>query len=108
MSEDNIRIIAFQLLECLNSLHQKGIVHNGVMADKMLIDRFEGSHIYFKLSNWAHCLFKSESMGAGYYYAVHNQNEISNYTAPELILKRDFNNKVDVWSATVIIYMCFQ
>ena len=81
-------------------------MHCDARADKMLIDRIEGHGIYFKMGNFGHARFLSED--GLIKYADYSIKETTNYTAPELVKGQDFDEKVDVWSATVLIYMCFQ
>ena len=71
----------------------------------MQIDRIEGECIYFKFSNLKH----AQKFTPGVMIAAENApDEISNFSAPELVRRFDFDEKVDVWAATVIVYLCLQ
>lgn len=83
------------LMEAIRCCHVRGVVHRDVKPDNVLFDRRNR----LKLADFGSAEFAREGermsglVGTPY------------YVAPEVIAGRDYNAKVDVWSAGVILYI---
>jgi len=88
-----IRTCAMQMLQALQHIHKRGFVHLDLKMDNIL---FDGNQIV--LIDFGHSLpaerVDEASVGTG------------SYSPPELHydLSRDFSEKIDIWSAAVIIH----
>lgn len=79
-------------------MHQDRIVHRDIKLENILIDsRNDG--MYLKLTDFGFATFIEEgcmlTKGVGSRY----------YIAPEILQKHDYDFKIDVWSATIVIYI---
>ncbi|XP_027351021.1 phosphoenolpyruvate carboxylase kinase 1-like [Abrus precatorius] len=83
-----------QLLEAVAHCHALGIAHRDIKPDNLLFD--SGNNL--KLSDFG----SAEWLGEG-----RNMNGVVGtpyYVAPEVLMGRDYDEKVDVWSSGVILY----
>ena len=81
----------------MNYLHRMNIAHRDIKLDNILIDEKTG---IIKLTDFGfaqaipkHKGFLTQRLGS------------TRYVAPEILMKRPYDCKVDVWSATVVIYV---
>ncbi|KAK6929784.1 Protein kinase domain [Dillenia turbinata] len=83
------------LIEAVAHCHRRGVAHRDIKPDNILFDDFNR----LKLADFgsAECFRESEPMGGivGTPY----------YVAPEILAGREYNEKVDVWSCGVILYV---
>ena len=91
--------MAKQLFSALNFLHQNNIFHRDVKLDNLLLDVFgPNEEPLVKLSDFGLSVELAENETpkdrVGTYY----------YMSPELILKKVYDYKSDIWSAMVTIY----
>ena len=92
-SEDDSRKIFKEILEGVNYLHSKNIVHRDLKPENIM---YEGK------------ILKIVDFGSS--KQIDNKNKMKNfhgtsyYIAPE-ILKGEYNEKCDVWSCGVILYI---
>ncbi|XP_031107310.1 phosphoenolpyruvate carboxylase kinase 2-like [Ipomoea triloba] len=86
-----------QLMSAIGRCHVTGIAHRDVKPDNVLFDS-EGN---LKLAD-----FGSAEWFGGYEDRMMNGVVgTPYYVAPEVLMGRDYNEKVDVWSAGVILYI---
>ena len=97
MTEFEAKYLAKQLFTVLHYLHKSRIVHRDIKLENILVD-VSGNDIRLKLIDFGFSTFIQEkgklSKGLGSRY----------YFAPEILNKRDYDERVDVWSAAVIIF----
>ena len=104
-SERKTKIIMSQLLHALNYLHSNNIVHRDIKPENILIEKSKANYpfenelgINIKLIDFGTC------------YLLKNNNYLTlkvgspYYIAPE-VLKKKYNNKCDIWSSGVIMYI---
>jgi calcium-dependent protein kinase len=96
--EDQARRIIFQVLLAINHLHTCGIVHRDIKPDNFLFKSSDADStiklIDFGLSRKYQIGSKMKSvLGTPY------------YVAPEILEKRGYTEKCDVWSAGVMLYL---
>ncbi|XP_071723229.1 phosphoenolpyruvate carboxylase kinase 2 [Rutidosis leptorrhynchoides] len=84
-----------QILTAMAHFHGFGIVHRDIKPDNVLLD--ESNRV--KLADFGSAEWLSEGRGtaAGVVGTPY-------YVAPEVVMGREYNEKVDVWSAGVVLY----
>ncbi|OVA02415.1 Protein kinase domain [Macleaya cordata] len=93
-SESEAASVISPLMEAIAHCHRRGVAHRDIKPDNILFD----SRNRLKLADFgsADCFHEGRMRGiVGTPY----------YVAPEVISGRDYNEKVDVWSAGVIMYI---
>lgn len=98
LSESESASIFTQLVSAISYCHHVGIAHRDIKPDNILFD-FRGrlKLADFGSAEWfgLNCESRTMSGIVGTPY----------YVAPEVLMGRDYNEKVDVWSAGVILYI---
>ena len=105
-NEKKAAYIMKQILSALNYLHSHGIVHRDIKPENILVEKqdknFKKSHAKDEIN------IKLIDFGASNYY---KKNEILTlkvgspyYIAPE-VLNKCYNEKCDIWSAGVVLYV---
>ena len=100
IKEEIIWKIFIQLCFALYHIHNKNIIHRNIKTSNIIID----SKYNLKLTNFKNAYsLKSENDFCNEY----NFDEKDNIIAPELLLKEEYNTKIDIWYLGVVIYeMC--
>jgi serine/threonine protein kinase len=88
--------IAAQLASALAACHRRGVAHRDVKPENLLFDAATGA---LKLADFG----SAEWFGDG--RAMTGLVGTPYYVAPEVVAGRDYGEKVDVWSAGVVLYM---
>ncbi|CAK8679913.1 unnamed protein product [Clavelina lepadiformis] len=99
LPESTVRKYMYQLVNAVAYLHGRKIVHRDLKVENLLLDSDDNLKIIdFGLSNTVspHCSDISSSLAT--------QCGSPAYAAPELLSKRTYGPKVDVWSIGVITY----
>ena len=102
-NEKKAAFIMKQILSALNYLHSKGIVHRDIKPENILVQnndkkKNKTDEIYIKLIDFGASIFFKENeilklkVGSPY------------YIAPE-VLNKNYNEKCDIWSAGVVLYV---
>lgn len=98
ISEDNLKLLVKEILSALAHCHSKNIVHRDLKLENILLkkeeDGWTSKLIDFGLSKIkAPCSYMKRVCGS------------FQYVAPE-VLKQRYNEKCDIWSLGVIIFIC--
>ncbi|XP_031250665.1 phosphoenolpyruvate carboxylase kinase 1-like [Pistacia vera] len=97
LSESESKSIITQLLQAISHMHKLGIVHRDIKPDNIL---FSSGNVV-KISDFGSAEFfnnESEELMRGVVGTPY-------YVAPEVVAGRDYNEKVDIWSAGVVLYI---
>ena len=100
LSENQTKLIIYQLLDLVLYLCSKSLVHTDIKPDNILISSYyekKGENLYF---------IKVLNFGSNTYVKKKKDNSITNfpfYIAPE-IFEQNYNSKNDIWSIGVIMY----
>jgi calcium-dependent protein kinase len=100
-SEHEAAIIMKQLLSAVCYTHSKGIVHRDLKPENILLESDTKGDLNIKLIDFG---------TSNYYERNKKANKLTlkvgtpYYIAPE-VLKKDYNNKCDMWSCGVIMYL---
>ena len=99
-SEDYAAYILYQLLIALNCCHKLHILYRGLDPENILIaERNDKKYPQIKMTNFGSSkifhkdIFNEKMIGSPY------------YIAPEAIYNKKYNEKCDLWSCGVILYM---
>ncbi|XP_012069828.2 LOW QUALITY PROTEIN: phosphoenolpyruvate carboxylase kinase 1 [Jatropha curcas] len=95
LTEAEARVIFIQLMEAVSHCHRYGVVHRDIKLDNILLD----SRKSVKLADFgsAEVVMDGETI-AGVVGTPY-------YVAPEVLAGREYGEKVDVWSAGVVLYI---
>ncbi|CAL0316629.1 unnamed protein product [Lupinus luteus] len=95
LSEPQSASIMLQLVSALNHCHQFGVAHRDLKPDNILFDSTETLKLGdFGSAEW----FSEEKKMSGIVGTPY-------YVAPEVLIGREYDEKVDIWSCGVILYM---
>ena len=97
IKEEIIWKIFIQLCFALYHIHNKNIIHRNIKTSNIIID----SKYNLKLTNFknAYSLKSENDLCKEYIF-----DEKENIIAPELLLKEEYNTKIDIWYLGVVIY----
>lgn len=80
-------------------MHKKKIVHRDLKPENILLESKERGKLDVKISDFGFaCFFDPEN-------GLETVLGSALYMAPEIILKQNYNEKVDIWAIGVIAYM---
>ncbi|KZV43575.1 phosphoenolpyruvate carboxylase kinase 1-like [Dorcoceras hygrometricum] len=94
-SELEAHRVMLQLMEAISHCHSRGVAHRDIKPDNI----FFNSYNVLKLADFG---------SAGYFHSGELMSGIVGtpyYVAPEVVAGREYNEKVDIWSAGVILYI---
>ncbi|KAL8518242.1 hypothetical protein ACS0TY_009564 [Phlomoides rotata] len=93
-SEPDAAAVLEQLMVAIAFCHRLGVAHRDIKPDNILFD----SRGKLKLADF----------GSAEMFEISDMNDVVGtpyYVAPEVLMGRNYNEKVDVWSAGVILYI---
>jgi len=99
-SEEEAATILKKLMEAISYCHSMGIAHRDIKPDNILFSSNSNSVAQMKLADFGQA--SSFSPGQGSMQGIMGTPY---YVAPEVLGGKDYNEKVDVWSAGVILYI---
>lgn len=94
-SDREAALVMKQLLEAVSHCHKLGVVHRDIKPDNLLFDGRNN----LKVADFGSAVWLPEGRGVGGVVGT------PYYVAPEVLMGREYNEKVDVWSAGVILYI---
>lgn len=104
LPESQVRKYITQILTALQHLHQNGLVHRDLKVENLLLDEDGDIKIIdFGLSNFMPGFGENPEVDSDK-TGLTTQCGSPAYAAPELLAKRVYGNKVDVWSCGVVAY----
>lgn len=95
VSEAEARVLFTQLMKAISHCHKYGVVHRDIKPDNILLEAINS----VKLADFgsAEVVMEGE-MASGIVGTPY-------YVAPEVLMGREYGEKVDVWSAGVVLYI---
>ena len=98
LSEELTKNIMFQVLQTLAHLHACGIAHRDIKPDNFLLKN-KDINSPIKLTDFS--LSRKFTQGSTMYTLLGTPS----YVAPELLMKKGYTHKADLWSAGVMMYL---
>ncbi len=103
LEEKKVALYVKQLLECLNALHARNIVHLDINPDNIIIDHKTKR---LKLIGFTHSkILKPEVYSSTAKEAVHHDYGQPEYVAPEIVMNKPVTLNTDIWSLGVLTYV---
>ena len=96
-SEPEIQHIFLQIMKGIAHIHEKGVSHRDIKPQNILVT--ENQHIFLLDFNVAGQRKKTEKE-----FKMMTKTGTLAYTAPEVFKQLYYNEKVDVWSAGIVLY----
>ena len=98
MTEQQVKLIFYQLCISIARLHELGIVHRDLKLENILIDDTVTPPKPFLIDFGLSKVFMTEQYSTDPYGTLA-------YCSPEIVLRRKHNRTTDVWSMGVILYI---
>nr|ABK22812.1 unknown [Picea sitchensis] len=99
-SEEEAATILKKLMEAISYCHSMGIAHRDIKPDNILFADNSNSLAQIKLADFGQASFFSPGQGL-----MQGIVGTPYYVAPEVLGGKEYSEKVDVWSAGVILYI---
>ncbi|KAL9410859.1 hypothetical protein AB3S75_044604 [Citrus x aurantiifolia] len=96
-SESESKPIVKRLVQAISHMHKAGVVHRDLKPDNILFS----SEDTVKISDFG----SADIVGGGEVVAMRGVVGTPYYVAPEVLAGMEYNEKVDVWSCGVILYV---
>ena len=93
-SESELKFFACQILDALCYLHTEFVIYRDLKPENVLLD-YEGN---IKLADFGISKVIGQEELAQSYVGAHE------YLSPEVILKKEYNKNVDIWSFGIILF----
>ena len=99
MSEQSDKHVATQIFQAVHYLHQKKIVHRDINLENILIESIEGEKLKVRLIDFGFSRLLPENQ------KFTKQLGSEHYLAPDVFNQGQYDEKIDVWAATVCIFV---
>lgn len=100
MKEREVKFIAYQLFYALSYMHHLGIAHRDIKPENILIDNISrNDDVSIKLADFGF----AEHFGDKKKFKGTMGTPM--FMAPEMIERKKYDTQVDVWSATVTVFV---
>jgi len=98
LTESQIYAIFHQILKGLRFLHHHGVMHRDLKLDNILLDN-DSVNFSLKIADFslAECFSQTQKFS--------KQCGTPGYMAPEILYEEDYDEKVDVYSLGMILYI---
>ena len=96
--EGEVQIIAWQLKFVLNYIHGQNIVHRDIKPENIMLHVEGDEKLTIKLGDFGFSSYFAHDKKLDLYLGS------PSYMAPEIIKGLGYDEKVDIWSAGVVIY----
>ena len=100
LTESQICTFFCQILKGLVFLHSNGVVHRDIKPDNILMTKNKNGEIVVKIADFS----------LAEYYHSKRLNTVCGtpgYMAPEMFCEEEYDEKVDVFSLGIILYMLY-
>ena len=89
-----------ELLTVVKYLHSKGIVHRDIKPENIMFEEMEVRSDELKLIDFGFAAYLKQNE----FIPVHMKYGTPYYIAPEILNKKNYNFKCDIWSCGVVLY----
>ncbi|XP_058872664.1 serine/threonine-protein kinase ULK1-like [Acipenser ruthenus] len=105
LNEDTIRLFLLQITSAMKVLQSKGVIHRDLKPQNILLaltggDKSNPRNIRLKIADFGLARFQPTNMMALTMCGT------PLYMAPEVIMAKTYDAKVDLWSIGIIVYQC--
>ncbi|MGH0164802.1 UNVERIFIED_CONTAM: hypothetical protein FKN15_071945 [Acipenser sinensis] len=105
LNEDTIRLFLQQITSAMKVLQSKGVIHRDLKPQNILLvltggDKSNPRNIRLKIADFGLARFQPTNMMALTMCGT------PLYMAPEVIMAKTYDAKVDLWSIGIIVYQC--
>lgn len=108
LNEKMIKIIFYQVISAVSFMHQKGIIHRDIKPENILLEEISEENRLDIANFYKNVNVKIIDFGTSNFYDKKKKlNEIVGspyYIAPE-VLTGEYNEKCDIWSCGVLLYV---
>lgn len=96
-SEEEVRIILYQITKGIDYLHKYGVAHRDLKPDNIMLHK-KGSINYLKIMDFglSKILGPQEKVADGF--------GTLSFVAPEVLVRKPYNKEVDIWSIGITLY----
>ena len=101
LTERKVIQIVKQIYMALNYMHKRNIVHRNIKPENILISSL--ANLEIKLTDFGYCAYQDVFQDE-----TDKLNEVVGkcmFLSPEIILKQNYDSKVDIWSVGIITYI---
>ena len=94
-----LRQIIIDIANALKIMNEHGIIHRNINLNNIFINYSDNNEYFIKLGNFSSSIFIQDNISdsTGYIY----------YAAPEIIQNLEYNEKCDLWSLGVSLYVLY-